>query len=533
MTGEKERVTAGLQEFGRRLAAPPGGVLATPRSGATLRPLLAAVETMQLGVVIADESGVILYANPAQARMYGVDSPEEITRQEVSIFGVPGYRDSLSAERLEEITSWRRESVNVRKDGSELVVRLLSDVLRGPDGEATGVITTCEDLTDIRTAETEQNRLKLQIRQSHSLENLGALTSGLAHEFKDLLSVLHEDTGPFMEAPPLDADAVRGRIAEADAAFHRMGVVIDQLLAFSQTGSQGMPRLDLNDDLRGMLRLFEASVDESVRFQYRLGEDLPLINADPSQVQHAVRQLIANASEAFEGRSGEIQLRTEARYMRREHLDKCQIGGDSAPGDYVALEVTDDGPGMGPEVVDQLFQPFYSTRSSSRGLGLTAIGAILERHGGAVWLSTQPGEGTCVRLLFPIAPHIERIEDAVLEEAALEDAAPEDAAPEDFVLADASLADAVLEDAVLDGMTLRAETSDGPLSMPGPAAPKLMRRSGWNPVVVGRHCPCCGEPTVRNRSTWYIKPLRLVLRERVSTRRCGYCYWRGIALHRD
>ena len=443
---------------------------------------------------------------------------EEIIGQEVSIFCVPGYRDPPSAEPLEEITSWRRESLNVRKDGSELVVRLLSDVLRGPDGEATGVITTCEDLTDVRTAETERNRLKLQIRQSHSLENLGALTSGLAHEFKDLLSVLHEDTGPFMEDLPLDADAVRGRIAEADAAFHRMGVVIDQLLAFSQTGSQGMPRLDLNDDLRGMLRLFEASVDESVRFQYRLGEDLPLINADPSQVQHAVRQLIANASEAFEGRSGEIQLRTEARYMRREHLDKCQIGGDSAPGDYVALEVADDGPGMGPEVVGQLFQPFYSTRSSSRGLGLTAIGAILEHHGGAVWLSTQPGEGTCVRLLSPIAPHIQRSEDAVLEEAALEDAAPEDA---------------VFEDAVLEGMTLRAETSDGPLSMPGPAAPKLMRRSGWNPVVVGRHCPRCGEPTVRNRTPWYVKPLRLVLRGRVSTRQCGYCYWRGVALHRD
>ncbi|HIF24272.1 MAG TPA: PAS domain S-box protein [Gemmatimonadetes bacterium] len=235
MTGEKERVTAGLQEFGRRLAAPPGGVLATPRSGATLRPLLAAVETMQLGVVIADESGVMLYANPAQARMYGVDSPEEIIGQEVSIFCVPGYRDPRSAERLEEITSWRRESLNVR-----------------------------------------------------------------------------------------------------------------------------------------------------------------------------------------------------------------------------------------------------------------------ERHGGAVWLSTQPGEGTCVRLLFPIAPHIERSEDAVLE-----------------------------------GMTLRAETSDGPLSMPGPAAPKLMRRSGWNPVVVGRHCPRCGEPTVRNRMPWYVKPLRLVLRGRVSTRQCGYCYWRGVALHRD
>jgi len=234
LTGEKERVTAGLQEFGRRLAAPPGGVLATPRSGATLRPLLAAVETMQLGVVIADESGVMLYANPAQARMYGVDSPEEIIGQEVSIFCVPGYRDSRSAERLEEITSWRREGLNVR-----------------------------------------------------------------------------------------------------------------------------------------------------------------------------------------------------------------------------------------------------------------------ERHGGAVWLSTQPGEGTCVRLLFPIAPHIERSEDAVLE-----------------------------------GMTLRAETSDGPLEMPGPAAPNLMRRSGWNPVVVGRHCPRCGEPTVRNRMPWYVKPLRLVLRGRVSTRQCGYCYWRGVALHR-
>ncbi len=242
-----------LREFRRRLASLDAGMPASLSSGASPHQLLAAVETMQLGVTIADESGVVLYANPAQARMYGVGTPEDIIGQDVSIFCLEGYRDRLTPERLGEMKSWRRESVNVRKDGSVFPVRLLSDVVRSSDGEPMGVITTCEDLTEVKLAETERNHLRLQIRHSYTLENLGAMAGDLARDFKDMLAIVLRNTGPFLEDLPLDGEAVRSRIVEVDSAVSRMAVLTDQLLACSGQG--------------GMIPLLSTHPGEGSRFQ--------------------------------------------------------------------------------------------------------------------------------------------------------------------------------------------------------------------------------------------------------------------------
>lgn len=496
MTDQDEQLDTEFLEVRRRLVTLERVMLATPHSGATLHQLLAAVETMQLGVTIADESGVILYANPAQARMYGVDHPDEIIGKDVSIFCLPGFRDLLTPKRLDEMKSWRRESVNLRKDGSVLPVLLLSDVIRGPNGKPMGVITTCEDLTEVKLAETERNHLQLQVRNSDSLVNLGALTSGLARDLKEMLTVVLGNTGLFLEDLPLDSDAVRRGIVDVDATVHRMAVLTDRLLAYSGQGLEGMLPLDLNDHLRGMLRLIEASVDRNVRFRYELFEDLPSIKADPSHVHQVVRQLIANASEAFEGRPGEIGVRTGARYMDRTDLDECQVCGNTTPGSYVLLEVLDDGPGMDPEIADRIFDRFYSTRSSSRGLGLTAMAAIVQRHDGAIWLSTRPGEGTRFRLLFPVAQ----------QTATSEVATPEVAIP-------------------------KAVPSDAPSSVPQGVAPDRARLPAWLPVSFGKRCPRCGRGTLRIWSAWYVRPFRFFFRRYSSTRACVGCLWKGFALH--
>jgi PAS domain S-box-containing protein len=391
-----------FRELQRRIASLGHGIAATPSSLATAHHLLAAVETMQLGVTIADASGVILYSNPAQARMYGVDAPKEMIGEDVGVFCLPGYRDHLTLERLGGMKSWRRESVNVRKDGSVFPVHLLSDVIRGADGEPIGVITTCEDLTEVKLAEAERNRLQLQARHSYTLENLGALASDLASEFGDMLAIVVGHTGPFLGDLPLDGEWVGRYIAEVDAAVHRMAVLTERLMAYSGRG--GMPPLDLTGHLRGMLRPLEASVERNVGFRYELLAELPSINADPTDIDHVLRQLITNASEAFKGCPGEIGVRTEARYLDQAELDQCQIRGNTMPGSYVLLEVSDDGPGMTTEVAAQIFEPFFSTRSPSGGLGLAATAAIVRRHEGAIWLSTHPGKGTRFRLFFPVAP---------------------------------------------------------------------------------------------------------------------------------
>ena len=207
---EDPQVRTKLLALKQQLATLEGRTPAAP-SEATLHQLLAAVETMQLGVTIADESGVILYANPAQARMYDVETPEDLIGKEVSIFCLPGYRERLTPDRLGHMKSWRRESVNVRKDGSLVPVRLLSDVLRGPDGEPMGVITTCEDLTEVKLAETERNRLQLQVQRSHALApeatNAGAGTLEAAAPETVSLEAVPKD--PSLSAAEVAPDGAR------------------------------------------------------------------------------------------------------------------------------------------------------------------------------------------------------------------------------------------------------------------------------------------------------------------------------------
>ena len=179
MTDQHEGRGTERVESQRRLAPTEGAELATYSSGVVLHQLLAVAETMQLGVIIADGFGTILYANPAQARMYGVDTPDEIIGADVTIFCLSEQRDPLMGRRLGGVRSWRRESVNLRKDGTVFPVLLLSDVFRDSDGMPMGVITTCEDLTQVKLAETERNRVQLQVSHTHSLENLEAIRKGL------------------------------------------------------------------------------------------------------------------------------------------------------------------------------------------------------------------------------------------------------------------------------------------------------------------------------------------------------------------
>ncbi|MGD2136236.1 MAG: PAS domain S-box protein, partial [Gemmatimonadales bacterium] len=119
---------------------------------AYLHHLEKALQTMQLGVTITDVDGTIVYVNPADAHLHGY-AVDELLGQDVGIFSPPSRRAPLHLDQLRELTSWKRESVNVRKDGSTFPVQLLSDVVRGPDDEPIGVVTTCEDITERRAAE--------------------------------------------------------------------------------------------------------------------------------------------------------------------------------------------------------------------------------------------------------------------------------------------------------------------------------------------------------------------------------------------
>ncbi len=368
-----------------------------------LRRLEKAVETMQLGVTITDIAGKIVYTNSAEARIHGY-TVDELIGRDVSVFCLPGYRRSLSSEQLRRMKSWRRESMNVRKDGSLLPVALMSDVVLDARDQPIGVVTTCEDLTEARRAEAVRERLQVGIQRSQKLESLAVLAGGVAHDFNNVLTEILGYASLVLSELPPQAPHVLDRVAEIQNGALRLAQLTNQLLAFSGHGRYKTEPVNVNDIVKDLIHLIEVSQEKQVRLQYELGSELPVIVADPVQLQHVIRHLVTNASEAIGEDEGVITIRTGTKWASREYLATTYLGDDAPQGRYVFLEVQDTGGGMNPETKAKIFDPFFTTKFTGRGLGLAAVIGIVRTHGGVIRVDSFPDQGTSVRTLFPARP---------------------------------------------------------------------------------------------------------------------------------
>ena len=368
-----------------------------------LRRLEKAVETMQLGVTITDIAGKIVYTNSAEARIHGY-TVDELVGRDVSVFCLPGYRRSLSSEQVRRMKSWRRESMNVRKDGTLLPVALMSDVVLDARDQPIGVVTTCEDLTEAKRAEAERERLQVRMQQSRKLESLAVLAGGVAHDFNNVLTRILGHASLILSELPPPASHVLDKVAEIQNGALRLAQLTNQLLAFAGNGRYKTEPVNVNDIVKELTHLIEVAQRRRVRLQYELGSELPVIIADPVQLQQVFRHLVTNASEAIGEDEGVITIRTGTKWASREYLATTYLGDDAPQGKYVFLEVKDTGCGMDHETRARIFDPFFTTKLTGRGLGLAAVMGIVRGHGGVIRVDSVPDQGTSVLTLFPARP---------------------------------------------------------------------------------------------------------------------------------
>ena len=178
-------------------------------------------------------------------------------------------------------------------------------------------------------------------------------------------------------------------------------MLCQQMLAYAGKGERASQALELSAFTRETTQLLRASVHRSATLEMELAEGLPTFQGDPSQIQQIIMNLVINGSEALGDQGGTLTVRTGRYHASRAFLSGCRVGADLGEGDYLLLEVTDTGQGMAPEVLTHIFDPFYSTKFSGRGLGLAAVSGIIRSHGGALAVRSAPGKGTTFRVLFP------------------------------------------------------------------------------------------------------------------------------------
>ncbi|MDA1013455.1 MAG: response regulator [Planctomycetota bacterium] len=253
----------------------------------------------------------------------------------------------------------------------------------------------------VRHAEmTEQDRIREQILQTQKLESLGVLASGIAHDFNNLLVGILGNADLAAAILPEDSP-IRPNIELIERSATHAADLCQQLLAYSGESPLAVTAANLTDLVHDMSQLLKVSVSKQVLLEHDFAENLPVMHVDPSQLRQVVMNLITNASDAIGEQNGVVRLMTGE--VDADAIDrKPPFYGTIEPNtQYQFLEVSDNGVGMDFPTMERMFEPFYTTRVSGRGLGLASVLGIVQRHGGAIQVRSRLDAGTTVRVFFP------------------------------------------------------------------------------------------------------------------------------------
>src|SRR5690349_2210991 len=235
--------------------------------------------------------------------------------------------------------------------------------------------------------ELEQQRrlLDAETRLSHvrKLESLGVLAGGIAHDFNNLLtSVLGNTDLALAHLPP--TSPARAHLKHIEHAAQRAAELTRQMLAYSGRGQFLIRPICVGDIVRSKLALIQAALPDGVSLACDIADPLPSVDGDPDQLGQLLMNIVGNAIDAMREAGGAIRVRADACHCTKDDLASTYLDEQLPEGRYVCLEVTDTGVGMSAETQARMFEPFYSTKFTGRGLGLAAVLGIVRGHRGAV-----------------------------------------------------------------------------------------------------------------------------------------------------
>ena len=377
------------QELSRRLGE---GLADLRRSERRYRLLF---ERNLAGVVRATVDGKIVECNDAFSRILGYGSPSECQERHLLALDAPGASGSLLASLRASGTVVAYENSARAKDGSMVSLLWNASLISDSADDPAVIEGTVIDLS-------ERQRIEEGLRRTQKLESLGVLAGGIAHDYNNLLmSILgNAELGRI----GLDPDSkVHQRLAQIETAAQRGSELSQQMLAYSGKGELVVSFLDISSEVQSRAHLLEGAVSKKARIVYALDPSLPTIEADAGQIEQIVMSLLTNASEALRSGGGTIVIATGSRECSREELADTYLAEELPAGEYVFLEVADDGCGMDEEIQLKIFDPFFTTKFTGRGLGLAAVLGIVRGHRGAILIDSAPGRGSTFTVLFPAA----------------------------------------------------------------------------------------------------------------------------------
>ena len=263
-----------------------------------------------------------------------------------------------------------------------------------------GQLYVLRDITEQRRQEAAQADFQKKLLQSQKLESLGVLAGGVAHDFNNLLTGILGHASLVMES--LDADnPLSEDIRQVIRASERAGDLTRQLLAYSGKGRFLVQPVDLSGLAEETKSLVQLSIPKWVELRFHLARGLPPVEADSTQLQQLLMNLVINAAEAIGEDYGTVDVTTGEQYLDTAALEAGFASQGSQAGEYVYVQVQDNGCGMDDATKAQIFDPFFTTKFTGRGLGLAAALGIVRGHKGCIEVQSEQGQGTAFKVYLP------------------------------------------------------------------------------------------------------------------------------------
>jgi PAS domain S-box-containing protein len=362
---------------------------------------------------------VLLEQSPMGIRVFEGDSGIciKINQAAVSITG--GQSEILLRQNFRELKSWQNAGLTsvAEKVLTDGVARQVEADMVNSFGKTLSVryffarffaekqphlLTIGQDISEERQLTAQKQQMEEKMLQAQKLESLGILAGGIAHDFNNILMAVTGHADLALLRLSTESPAFQN-LQQIQIATRKAADLAGQMLAYSGKGRFVIESLDLNRVVEEMTHMLEVSISKKARMHFNFSANLPAVEADATQLRQVIMNLIINASEALGEKSGVIAVSTGVVNCDRDCLHESWFDDNLSEGLYVYFEVTDTGCGMNTETLNRIYDPFFSTKFTGRGLGLAATLGIVRGHKGMIKVDSEVGRGTSFRVLLPKA----------------------------------------------------------------------------------------------------------------------------------
>ena len=306
--------------------------------------------------------------------------------------------------------------VQVKKRNGNILILSVNTAPIMKDSEVDGTISFGRDITERKRAEEEKAKLEVKLRQAQKMEAIGTLAGGIAHDFNNILFPIIGYTEMTMEEVPAGSNA-RKNLDEVLKATKRARDLVQQILTFSRRSEYEIKPIEVQVIVKEALELISSLLPATIEIHQNIDNNCGLILADPGQIHQVIMNLCTNAYHAMEEKGGILKVNLSNIELKTDDL----TGSDITPGSYLFLKVSDTGQGMEKDVIERIFDPYFTTKDKDKGtgLGLAVVYGIVKKYGGDIRVYSEPGNGTVFTIYLP-----QLMDDSVLPESLPDETLP-------------------------------------------------------------------------------------------------------------